>query len=256
MALSIIYKVLAGVAWMACAGVLSAATAHFTKALREAHLKLPADPRKYVQIWGPRMAADGTIAGRARLAGRPGKVSPQHAERAYEAALDYKAAGRKQPFASYKDLEANCPTWSGIMEECSASNRTLRVAVKKLHPEFGYHKLTPRHTLKRADKDARMAAALAGRDLSERYLQTTVFIDCKTTYAVGREAQHGICDASVDRSCPPTRQAVSGGESLRARFYGAVNALLGPVLLGFVTGTTGMVGGFNDKIYKVGSCTE
>ena len=256
MTLGTVYQVTAGLAWLTCAGVPATATVWFCTTLRGAHLEPPAGPAKYVKKWGPRMAADGNVASQAGLAGRLAKVSPHHAERAYAAALDYKAAGCLQPFSSFGELEAKCPTWGAIMVECGACSRSVQRAVQRLHPHFGRHKLTPRHSLLPDDKSARVAAALAGEAFSARDLETTVFIDCKTTYAVGREAQYGICDASVDRSCPTTRQATSGGESLRARFYGAVNALLGPVLLGFVTGTTGMVGGYNNFIYKMSSRAE
>jgi hypothetical protein len=251
MTLNSTLQVLAGVACRLYPGMLNEATDWFCTVLRRAHLKPPAAPKQYVATWGARMHAGVRTGSRSSLSGRLSKVSPQHAADAYAAALDWKAAGRSQPFTSYQDLAANCGVWRLVMEECGASSATVQRAVQRLHPRFGYHKLTPRRPVSRDKKDARLCAALAGQQFSKRELELTVFLDCKTTYAVGLQPQHGICDGSVDSSCPITRPVRHGGQPLRARLYGTVNALLGPLLLGFVTGTSGMEGGYGNLIYSV-----
>lgn len=253
MTLSLTLRVTAGLAWRTCLGVLATSVAWFLTTLNNARLKAPSNPWEFVATWGPRVGDDEDLAGRARLAGRLGMVSPQHAERAYQGALDWEKAGRPRPYSSLGQLATECAPWREVMEETGVTAGTVLRAVRKAHPGFGYVMLRPRPKLTSANRDARLGAAYAGADLTSRELELTVFIDAKTFFAEPPTGARGWVDVSKDRTCPALPAVKHKGRGMKACVYGAVNALLGPVLLVFVTGTAGLDGGFKGKVYKVGS---
>lgn len=251
--MSFTLRAAAGLAWRTTKGVLATAVAWFLTTLRRAGYKAPKNPWQFVATWGPRVAADDNYAGNAGLAGRLGMVSRQHAEQAYQGALSWEAAGQPRPYPTLNALATNCAPWAAVMDDTGASARTVLRAVQREHQAFGRATLRPRPRLTQPNRDARVAAALAGLDLTARELQLTVFIDAKTFYAEAPTGQHGYVDTSVDRTYPALKAVRHKGRGMKVCVYGAVNALLGPVLLVFVTGTAGLTGGFKGKVYKVGS---
>lgn len=253
MTLSLTLRAAAGLAWLTAKGVLATAIASFLTTLERAGLEAPTNPRQFVARWGPRVADDDNYAGNAGLAGRPGLVSRQHAERAYQGALSWETAGQPRPYPTLDALATDCEPWAEVMRETGACERTVLRAVQREHPAFGCATLRPRPKLTQPNQDARMAAAVAGLDLTARELELTVFIDAKTFYAEAPAGQRGYVDTSVDRTYPALKAVRHQGRGMKVCVYGAVNALLGPVLLEFVTGTAGLPGGFKGKVYKVGS---
>lgn len=251
MTLSNAVRVTAGLAWRACFGVLTAAVAWFLTALREARLKAPANPREFVAMWGPRLSEAGEVVGRAQQAGRKRLVSQQQAEKAYNGAVGWQQAGEPRPYASLKALTEKCGPWREVMGDTGATAKTLLHAVQRLHPRFGYTLLRPRPTLTQDNKDGRMAVATAGKELTPRQLQLTVFIDACTFFAGAPPGPRGYVDSAVDRSCPAARPVKHNGRSMKVNVYGAVNALLGPVLLAFVSGSDPGGAGFKGRFYKV-----
>lgn len=253
MTLGIAVRVTAGLAWRTCSGVLSAAVTWFLTTLRDARLEAPANPRQFVAMWGPRMTDAGEVVGRAQRSGRQPLVSPQQAEKAYAGAVEWEQAGQRRPYASLKALTEKCGPWREVMDATGATARTVLHAVQRLHPRFGYTLLRQRPTLTQGNMDGRVAAATAGLDLTPRQLELTVFIDASTFFAATPPGPKGYVDPTVDRSCPAARKVKHKGRSMKVNVYGAVNALLGPVLLAFVSGSDPGRAGFKGRLYKVRS---
>jgi hypothetical protein len=82
-----------------------------------------------------------------------------------------------------------------------------------------------------------------------------VHIDAKSITMMEQEV-YGYVDLAVSKSVEGIKPAKHKGKIITLRYYAAVNALLGPVLLLFYTGTSGMDCNHDGNSYKVSSGCE
>lgn len=91
--------------------------------------------------------------------------------------------------------------------------------------------------------------------MERKVLLQVVFLDMKTIWMWEHNA-YGWIDTSMRAEFGATKPLRDQGQILRLKYYGAVNALLGPFFIWFVSGTTGITAHQGETHYKVGSCAE
>lgn len=233
-------------------GATTAAVEWFVNTCTAAGYKMPKDRLGFIRLWGPRGDAHGHIDSHAHNAGRRSKLTPPMVERAYKGIIDWKENNRGAPYASHKELAEECPEVAAVLRESGVSIRTLIKAIKAVHPKFVRAKLTIRHTLTDAHKAARKKECTTLLSKPPRDKHLVVFIDAKSIN-MSEQARYGWVDLSVGKSIEGVKPATHKGKIITLKYYAAVNALLGPVLLTFYTGTSGMDHDHSGKHYQVSS---
>lgn len=255
MTLADVYKYAAGLAWRVTGDTVIEAVRWFSDVLTTAGYPLPANVFTYVQKWGPRLGADGAIEGHEAHAGRPAQLSPWHVDKAYKAALAWKQQGRDRPYPSTDDLADLCPGFRQVLEETGVAASTLIKRIQQLYPHFHRAKLKARHVLTVAEMASRVIICKQLVSMERRVLLRVVFLDMKTIWMWEKNA-YGWIDTSKRAQFDAIKPLRDQGQVMRLKYYGAVNVLLGPFFIWFVTGTTGITAHQGEQHFKVGSSAE
>ena len=234
---------------------IGAAVGAFTAHLRQQGLCMPTHPYRFIRYWQGRRLPDGTIVHRATRSGRHRMLTHEQVDSAYAAIVGWEAAGRTEPYESKEDLVDNCAVVGEVLQEAGVTITTLLKAISRLHRGFGRSRLRTRWSLSAALKEERrlLCRSLLGVPVSR--LDHVVFVDAKSIF-MQEKSMYGFVDPIVGRDVRRVAPAMHNRQIIRLRYYGAVNAKLGPVLLRFYTGTSTLGPNRDGHSYKVSSALE
>jgi hypothetical protein len=199
--------------------------------------------------------ADGNIIRSGGKAGRRSALTPLLVEQAYKGIMEWARAGRSKPYESHTELEQECPEVQQVLSEAGVTIGTLVKAIKAKHPKFGRRKLIIRHKLSDANKQQRIATCTELLARPARDKHRVVFIDAKSISMV-EKSLYGYVDLAESRAVEGIRPATHKSKPISVKYYAAVNAVLGPVLLTCYTGSSGLDNNHSGKDYKVRSGLE
>lgn len=234
---------------------MKAAKAAFTAHMDRQGLPTPHNPQQYLTYWQDRRLPDGTIEHHATLSGRHKMLTHEQVDSVYTAIVGWEAAGRTEPYDSQEDLEENCPVVGEVLQEAGVTITTLIKAISHLHPGFGRHNLRKRWSLSAAQKEERLQVCRILLRVPPSYLDHVVLVDAKNIY-MQEKAMYGYVDLNVGRDVRGVSAAKHDKQTIVLRYYGVVNAKLGPVLLRCYTGTTTLGPDRDGHSYKVSSALE
>jgi hypothetical protein len=255
MTFPIVVPVLAALAWAFAGGSMAKAVRLLVLYCKALPVKLPANPGNFIKYWRGRLKRGGYIDSHAHNAGRPASVTPRMVTRAYNGIINWKAAGRRRPYASRKDLEQNCPEVRQVLQESGVTIDTLIRKIKRAHPHFQFKKLRVRWELTEGNKQQRVNICTELLQYFRNLLHRVVFVDAKTIWMWEEEVK-GWVDTSVFTSTHGIKPAYSQGKVIHLKYYAAVHNKLGPVWIRFYTGTTGMPHNRDGHNYRVSSRDE
>jgi hypothetical protein len=245
----------AGLCFRAESGKLDAATTRFCKLVQEAGFKLPSNPKKYVQEWGPRLGDDGTIESHAQESGRISTLAVEAVLTCHTEALGWWRAGMDQPYGSIQELVETNPVVKSIITQAGVTKDTLLRHMKDVFPNFQFKKLYPKRKLTAAGMADRVSACQQNQQVSDRDLELVVWLDQKT-YCFNRKHRYGWIDTDAEDYYESTTPRRYGKKAMTFKYYIAVNALLGFVWMDFYTGTSDLPAKRGRYHFKVSSCTE
>jgi hypothetical protein len=232
------HRVLAALSYMEFSDNINAAVQDFSKHCHILDLKVPADPRKFVQRWGQEWQKHHSVVGRASRSGRKPKLSDDDAALLIVDMMNWAKFGLKGPFVSLKQLKKTSPQAKAILEAADASTSTIIRKLKEIEPKLAYKKLTVKPKLSRPQRSARLRVATHHITLNDRVLECVVWVDAKTMYMTIKTRCGWI---RVDDGTPfETTRPASKKNPITLRYYIGVCAHAGAVFLMFYTGTTGM----------------
>lgn len=232
------HRVLAALSYMQHKGNMTAALKAFTNSCGTLGLKLPADPRKFVQHWGQEWEQHQSVTGKASHSGRKPKLSDEDAEQLVADMMNWAKFGLKGPFTSLKQLKNNSPRAKVILQAAAAATSTVIKALKKIEPKLAYKNLSVKQKLSRKQRAARLRVATHHLTVSDKVLECVVWIDAKTMYMTIKTRCGWV---RVDDEVPfETTRPASKKNPITLRYYIGVCARAGAVFLMFYTGTTGM----------------
>lgn len=247
---SVAHQVTAGLAWRGAKGDKQAAVRTFINLLEAAGLDLPPGPSSYVALWGPRMLADGSVAGRASKSGRKRKLTNEQVAACHEEASRWFEHGAPGPYGSATQFCTTNAVGQRVIADAGCEPATLFREMKKMYPGFGYKQVAVKDILTPNHKSERVAACEGMRGLTAPELHRVVWLDAKSMILVVAKRRAWV-DAFVrdyeERMRPPQQ----GSQIINLKYYIAVSPLLGPFWLRFITGTTGMPWNRPGKSYRV-----
>lgn len=226
-------------AWVSTGGDISKATDMFTETLVNLGMELPQAPASFVRYWGEPWPKLKSVRGRAGNSGRRRLISEKQARRCVSIVLNWREDGRPGPYRSVQDLVNNNAWVRGVMEATGASNRTLARAMQRVCPSLSYKRLVVKAKLTDQHRQARVVVCKKHLKVPDSMLDTVVWIDAKTMY-MNITHRYGWVDALKEDIYETTRPSTRKSNVIKLKYYIAVNARLGPVMLVFYTGTTGM----------------
>jgi hypothetical protein len=234
---------------------IGAAVKAFTAHLERQGLLIPSNPHVYITYWQGRRLPDGTIEHHATWSGRHKMLTHEQVDRAYAAIVGWEAAGRTEPYDSKEDLVENCAVVGEVLQEAGVTITTLLKAISKLQPGFARSRLRTRWSLSAAQKEERLHICRSLLEVPVSHLDYVVFVDAKSIY-MQEKPMYGYVDLTVGRDVRGVTPARHNKQTVVLRYYGAVNAKLGPVLLRFYTGTTTLGPDRDGHSYRVSSALE
>lgn len=234
---------------------ISLAAEEFCKACMRMGYDTPKNVTEFMRTWADRATPEGNIERHAHLSGRRRALTPAMVKRAYKGLTGWRAANRARPYRTREEAQESCPEVKAVQDEAGVTFATLLRAIKEEHPGFGRHKLTLHWTLSATHKRERVRVSTQLKARSARAKLLVVHLDAKSIPMMEEEA-YGYVDANVNTSVERIKPAYHNNKLITLRYYAAVNALLGPILLVFYTGTTGMDANHDGNNYKVRSGCE
>jgi hypothetical protein len=232
------HRVLAALSYMEFSDNINRAVKAFTKHCNTLDLKVPADPRKFVQHWGQEWQKLGTVVGRASRSGRKPKLSDDDAALLVADMMSWAKFGLEGPFTSLKQLKNTSLRAKAILEAAGAATSTIIRKLKKIEPKLAYKKLTVKQKLSPKQRSARLRVATHHLTVDDKVLECVVWVDAKTMYMTIKTRCGWI---RVDDGTPfETTRPASKKNPITLRYYIGVCARAGAVFLMFYTGTTGM----------------
>ena len=226
-------------AWVSTGGDISKATDMFTETLVNLGMELPQAPASFVRYWGEPWSKVKSVSGCASNSGRHRKISSKQAQRCVNIVLNWREDGRPGPYRSVQDLVNNSAYVRGLKETTGASNRTIARAMQRMCPSLSYKRLVVKAKLTDQHRQARVAVCKKHLKVPDNVLDTVVWIDAKTMH-MNITHRYGWVDALREDIYETTRPSTRKSNVIKLKYYIAVNARLGPVMLVFYTGTTGM----------------
>jgi hypothetical protein len=181
----------AGLCFRAESGKLDAATTRFCKLVQEAGFKLPSNPKKYVQEWGPRLGDDGTIESHAQESGRISTLAVEAVLTCHTEALGWWRAGMDQPYGSIQELVETNPVVKSIITQAGVTKDTLLRHMKDVFPNFQFKKLYPKRKLTAAGMADRVSACQQNQQVSDRDLELVVWFK-RHTASTANTAMAGL----------------------------------------------------------------
>jgi hypothetical protein len=239
-------------AWIATNGDIPSAVDMFTKTLHDLGMKLPLAPASFVRYWGEPWPKVKSVAGRASRSGRPRLVTDKQAKRCVDVVLQWREDGLSGPYKSIRHLINTSTYVKGLVEANSASPRTLARAMQRVCPTLSYKKLVVKAKLTAKHKEDRVAVCKQHLEASDDTLETVVWVDAKTML-MNITHRYGWVDCLKEDVFETTRASTRKSNIIKLKYYIAVNARLGPVMLAFYTGTTGMPAERDGVTYLVSS---
>lgn len=217
---------------------INIATTEFLKKCKSLKLKLPRAVGAFVKRWGVYYLKHKHTDGSASNSGRKPKISMQAARQLVSEMKRWQQLKRNAPFSSVRELQLHSPKAKAILEATQASHSTTIRAMKRADPELQYRHLCVKQKLTSKQKEERVRVAQEHLAESDSKLETVVFIDAKTMY-MHISSVHGWVNFKKETPYETTRPK-SKQKPITLKYYIAVCARAGGVLLQFYTGTTGM----------------
>lgn len=240
-------------AWANAGGDMTKANTMFLDTCKSLGLELPEAPSKFVRYWGEQYATNNHWRGNAGCSGRKPLIPHEAAKQCVDAVLNWREAGLAGPYRSLRDLIAKSEVVADIMQQTGASQRTLARAMQRLCPTLSYKRLVVKAKLTATHKQQRVAVCSKHLQVPDSTLETVVWIDAKTMH-MNITDRYGWVDSSKEDIYETTHSSTKKSNIIKLKYYIAVNARLGAVLLVFNTGTTGMPAERDGKTYLVGLC--
>lgn len=239
-------------AFSLAAGDLGAAVPEFLRFCNQVGVNPPRNARQFIQLWAGRHNKRGQIDRHSTRAGRHEKLTEAMVVQAYKGITGWAEAGRKRPYESVRDIERQCPAVRAVLRDSKATMNTLMQRLKEKYPKLQYKEMKVKWRLTDDNKLARYWVCEELLDRFKHLLHRVVFVDAKTVM-VCQGTIKGWVDTSLPNFCEGIKPAMYKGKILRLKYYAAVHATLGPVLMKCYTGTSGMPGKRGNKHYQVGS---
>jgi len=246
------HRILASEAWILEGGSVSNAAIVFLNKCKLMGLKPPRAPTSFVRYWGQQWQTHRSTAGHAGNSGRPRKLSLKDAKACLDQLFKWREAGLRGPYRSLHDLVKNSSVVSKIVSRTGASKRTLLRAMQEICPTLQFKKLKVKAKLTEHHKQKRVEVCTKHLGVSDKTLETVVWIDAKTMY-MNITHRYGWVDASKEDVFETKRTSSRKANIIKLKYYIAVNARVGAVALHFYTGTTGMPAQRDGTIYLVSS---
>lgn len=231
-------------------GDFKAAKADFLAGCKGRDFTPPRSLDWFVGYWGREWKQQGSVAGKASNSGAKLLISDTQAKVAVGVVLGWREEGRSGPYRSTKDLVKNNAAVKAIMKKTGASIKTLQRAMKRVHPTLSYKKLLVKAKLTAEHKTDRVRISKQNLASTDEELQTVVWIDAKTMY-MNITQRYGWVDSLKEDIFETNRVSTRKSNIIKLKYYIAVNARLGGVMLVFYTGTTGMPAERDGKVYLV-----
>lgn len=193
----------------------------------------------------------GTIRDAPRT-GAPTKVTDEEAVRAVELLwAGFKdAEGQQQYYSSLQHALDTCPALEDLRRGCAhgkgVTAETLLTHMKRVEPRLRKRRVEFRRELSPANRRERVAASTKLLLWGTSRLRRVFWIDAATVWLVPKGmrvlAPPG-CELVVEDSRLNNTKRMQ-----KLKFYVCVNAIFGPVMLKFVTGTTGLPADPDNKV--------
>lgn len=183
------------------------------------------------------LGANGSLHS-PRRTGRKAKVTAEQAQRALDLLWKgYVSEGRRRYYTSIKQACDNNKGLAAIIKECGCKPRTLLSAMRQLEPTCRRRREAVKRLLTAENRAARLASSRALLEWPLDKLRRVFWIDAATIYCSPK---------SLAVYAPPGSHLVITDERVpshstqlrKLKFYICINAILGPVALVFITGTS------------------
>lgn len=171
--------------------------------------------------------------------GPPFKVSAKDARKAVRLVWKgYEADGCRNWFCNMKHALQNCPKLEALRAELGVSARTLQRAMRREEPLCRQVRQAIKRALSAANRDQRSAACSRLLTWPLSWLLRTFWLDAATIYVIPKSQAAFVPPEFQDRVASDPRLPSHISKATKLKFYICVNAVVGPVALVFVTGTT------------------
>ena len=207
----------------------------------------------FIMRWVTNFCERGSVE--ANYHGRKPRMPPEVAKQCvvvllagYQQVVEVEERGmvreevRQKYFRSVHDAVTRSPFLREQIEKYNITEATLLRNLQHVAPGLHKRHLNPRRTLKPQVMQARVALCQRLLQMSEkeleRYLARIFWIDSKVFY-IEPDSMSVWAPLDADMTVVDHRMPHSNKAQKRIHYYAAVNAVLGPVYIEFVTGTTG-----------------
>lgn len=198
---------------------------------------LPPNIARYIHTWVAAFQKQYSVH-TPTSPGRPAKLKPEEAERAVEVLWrGFKALGQQRYYRTIEQAVHRSAELSAMCKKHEITPRTLLTHMMAVEPRCRRRLQAVKrlHTAENARQRREACQKLLGWPID--YLRRTFWIDAATIYIVPK---------SMKVLAPPGAQLVLTDDRLpthssklqKLRFYICINAILGPVAIKFVTGTS------------------
>jgi transposase len=209
-------------------------------------------PDKFVATWGPRFSETGTVKN-APKAGRPHKLlreQLQHCCTVFK--KGYNDNGKYKPFLSINHALACVQYLKTICNEYEILPKDLLAMMRRFDKNLKKRRLHFRGPFSQKIKQARVQIARTLYYKPKQYFDRVFWIDAKKIHVVPGGVSGWVDAAAEDYVIEDKRCTHGSASGKKMQFYCCVNAMVGPVCMVYVTGTTGLKG-FGNRKYKVNS---
>lgn len=214
-------------------------------------------PADYCERWGLRRTAHNKVTDLPR-SGRPTKITLPQAKAAVAALTEGRVlGGKEEPYTNWSHFTSTDPVASQILQKTGASRASLVRHCKALAPQLKVLHVDIKPFIRPKNKAARVDYCQQALKQPIKKLLGTTFIDAASFGPNQPAASTTILIDKASYKGPMTlgdnRMQQLKAHKLRINYYIAVNALVGPVDLCIVTGTTGHQPPYRKKGYMVSS---
>lgn len=249
------HRVLAALAHSQEDGHIPAATTQFLAHCNQMGLKPPKDAAAFVTYWGEEWAQHQSVEGHGSNSGRHRLLSADDVQLVLNKMLQWRADGRTEPYGSIAELKQECPEVRELLEGKGVSNSTVARRLHEACPALKYAKIYPKPKYCQRQLDDRYYTAAGHLEVATdtpKTLERVIWIDAKTMYMKVEARRAWVLTTAEDTF--ETTLPGSMKNSMKLKYYIAVNYRLGALMLVFYTGTTDMPADRDpSKVYLVSS---
>jgi len=174
--------------------------------------------------------------------GRPRAVSDEEAAAAVQILWDgYQADGVLRYYTSIEAACEHSKPLAAMVKEHKCTPRTLLSAMQRVEPKCRSQVQVVKRPHSEENRRQRQRACEQLGDWSISRLQRTCWIDAATIWVVPKDMKVFAPPGALLVTTDP-RHPTHSSKVCKMRFYICVNALVGPVALRFITGTTDLGG--------------